>query len=67
MWYLVYCLVETANTCYKLGRSIGDVRPANILLNKAGKLKILSYFSLPSNEEIFEENKRIYHTLFSPE
>lgn len=48
MWYLLFCLVESAAACEQLGERVGDINPKNILLSKSGKLKIISQLSIPN-------------------
>lgn len=48
MWYLLFCLAESAVCCQGIGEKIGDINPQNILLNNSGKLKLISRLSVPN-------------------
>lgn len=66
MWYLAYCLAESAAACHRLNKPVGDLRPENILLNSSGKLRILSKWSAPTREDPFGDPQK-KNSLYSPE
>jgi hypothetical protein len=47
LWYLLYNLLEAAFYLEPTGKKIGDVHPLNIVINEAGRAKIVPACMLP--------------------
>lgn len=54
MWYLLYNIVRAGKEYEKHDRKIGDVQPANIVINEDGQTKIISMDSWPGQEDNYE-------------
>ena len=46
---MMYALSEVGVNCKSLSKRVGDIRPHNILLNREGQLKVLSFLSFPND------------------
>lgn len=55
MWYLLYNIVRAGKEYEKHDRKIGDVQPANIVINEDGQTKIISVDSWPGQETNFDK------------
>lgn len=58
LWYLLYNVLESCKSFEGAegdARKIGDIRPKNILLNDAGKVKLVNRWSWPGEQSGLEK------------
>jgi serine/threonine protein kinase len=49
LWYVLYALAEVGYYCRAQGHRVGDLRPENVLMNKDGQIKVLTFLSFPND------------------
>lgn len=54
MWYILYTLVKVGCVYERTDRKIGDMQPANIVINEEGNIKFAGVDSWPSRLDNYE-------------
>lgn len=49
IWYLIFTLASVKNSISCFSSKIGDVRPENIFINRAGAIKISTLHTFPTS------------------
>lgn len=62
---MIYALSEVGLNCRSLGQRVGDIRPKNILMNKEGQIKVMTFLSFPNELSPFSDHSS--RVFFAPE
>ena len=54
MWYILYSLMRAGSLYEKTDKKIGDVQPANIVINEEGNIKVVSVDAWPSRLDNYD-------------
>lgn len=53
VWYLLYNMVRAAKEFERINEKVGDIRPANVVINEDGQVKLISTRTRPGELDNF--------------
>ena len=53
LWYLVYSIIQAADTFHARGLRVGDIRPLNVFISPEGQVRVATQFTWPGEQSSY--------------